>query len=84
MNPTTNVTIGGETYETITFSVSEQATPLAAGDSSGSVGTVNMSITAPDPDLQPTHILNTIGPEYLSKKSFSLNHADYVKGFVFA
>lgn len=80
MNPTTNVTIGGETYETITFSVSEQATPLAAGDSSGSVGTVNMSITAPDPDLQPTHILNTIGPEYLSKKSFSLNHADY--GFV--
>ena len=62
MNTATNITIGGETYETLTFSISEQATPLAAGDSSGSVGTVNTSTPAPHPDLQHNHVLNTIVP----------------------
>jgi hypothetical protein len=47
------------------YSVNEDATPLAAGDSTGSVGTFTLSIPRPDPYLlgedRPTDILGTLG-----------------------
>lgn len=71
--------IDGREYTQSEFSVSESATPLAAGDSSGSVGT--FSITIPDPDeyLQPSHPIVLYGPNYLVGKPVRLE--DSRKGF---
>lgn len=45
------VEIEGQKLEVLDFSVDEAATPLAAGDSSGSVGTFRFSVPIPDPDV---------------------------------
>lgn len=71
--------IDGRDYEARDFSVSEAATPLAAGDSSGAVGTISFSIPQPDPDLVPDHPINKYGPNYLVDKHVQLD--DSRKGF---
>ena len=48
-------TIGELDYEITQYSVSEDSTPTAVTDSTGSVGTVAFTIKRPDPDLQPNH-----------------------------
>lgn len=73
------VEVGGRTYEALNFSVQEASTPLAAGDSSGAVGTINLDIPLPDPDLLPNHPINKFGSHILVGKPVRL--ADSRKGF---
>lgn len=73
------VEVGGRTYEALNFSVQEASTPLAAGDSSGSVGTINLDIPFPDPDILPNHPVNKFGSHILVGKPVRL--ADTRKGF---
>jgi hypothetical protein len=83
--------LNGETpkpYEALNFSVEEAATPLAAGDSTGQVGTFTVSISTPNlagSSRSVNQILQTIGPSYLighdirifdSKKGFTLGAID--------
>lgn len=44
--------IGDLIYEAADYAVQENATPLAASDSSGDVGTIDFSIPRPDPDMK--------------------------------
>lgn len=71
--------IDGQEYQTVSFSVQESATPLSAGDSSGSVGTITFEIPAPDPEITPNHPIVIFGPAYLTSKSVRLS--DSLKGF---
>jgi hypothetical protein len=73
------IEVGGRTYEALNFSVQEASTPLAAGDSSGSVGTIRVDIPFPDPDLLPNHPINKYGSHILVGKPIRL--ADTRKGF---
>lgn len=73
------LTVDGRNYEATNFNVRESSTPLAAGDSSGSVGTIQFDIPRPDPELVPDHPLNLFGVNYLSGKSVRLS--DTRKGF---
>ena len=73
------LTLNGNTYEPTDFSVQEDSTPLAAGDSSGQVGTITFSIPQPDPDVQPNHPINVYGPNILVDQAVRL--ADTRKGF---
>lgn len=83
--------LNGETpkpYEALDFSVDEAATPLAAGDSSGQVGTFSVTIATPSllgSTRSVNSILQSIGPSYLighsvrifdSKKGFTLGEID--------
>ena len=71
--------IDGRDYEAQDFNVQEAATPLAAGDSSGSVGTLSFSIPQPDPDVAPNHPINLYGANYLLDRHVRLD--DTRKGF---
>lgn len=71
--------IGGQTYEALSFSVQEAATPLAAGDSSGQVGTVDVTIPYPDAETTPTHPLLVQGIGALIQQDVRLS--DTRKGF---
>lgn len=53
----TSVKIGGYPFLTRTWQVTEDSTPLAASDSSGSTGVLTFTINAPDRDLE--HVQNT-------------------------
>lgn len=79
--------LNGETpkpYEALSFGVEEAATPLAAGDSTGQVGTFTVTIATPTlagSSRSVNQLLRTIGPSYLighdvrifdSKKGFTL------------
>lgn len=44
------VTIGGYDFEAEDYTVTEEATPLAAGDSQGSTGTISITLQPNDPD----------------------------------
>lgn len=71
--------IDGQDYEASQFNVQEAATPLAAGDSSGAVGTVSFNTPRPDPDVRPNHPINKWGVNYLIDKHVQLD--DTRKGF---
>lgn len=73
------IEVGGRTYEALNFSVQEASTPLAAGDSSGSVGTISVDLPFPDQDLLPNHPINEYGSHILVGKPIRL--ADARKGF---
>jgi len=73
------LTVGGRTYEAINFSVVEAATPLAAGDSSGQVGTITFDIAQPDPFILPDHPINKYGVNILVREPVRLD--DTRKGF---
>lgn len=47
------LTISGTPYEMVSFSVQEASTPLAAGDTSGQVGTFNLEVVRPDLNAVP-------------------------------
>lgn len=47
--------VGGEEFRLDGFSVVEASTPLAATDSSGQVGTVNLTVVKPDPFVEGAH-----------------------------
>lgn len=74
------VDIGGFIHELESFSVQEAATPLAAGDSSGQVGTITLTVKAPDPDLaaKDANLLRW-GPQMLTNRTVRLT--DTRKGF---
>ncbi len=75
-------------YEALDFSVEEAATPLAAGDSSGQVGTFSVTIATPTlagSARGVNALLQSIGPSYFightvrvfdSKKGFTLGTID--------
>lgn len=73
------ITIGGRDYESLDWSVTEAATPLAAGDTSGQTGTIDITIAQLDPDLQPDHPINVFGPEWFIDQTVRLS--DTEKGF---
>lgn len=71
--------LDGKDYDASDFTVQEAATPLAAGDSSGQVGTISFSVPQPDPDVLPNHPINLYGPSYLIGQHVRLD--DTRKGF---
>lgn len=73
------VEIRGQNYEVTGFSVEEAATPLAAGDSSGQIGT--LSFTIPMPDLYDRELsdIGIFGPQILHGADVELS--DTRKGF---
>jgi hypothetical protein len=73
------VEIGGRRYESKDWSVVEAATPLAAGDSSGQTGTIDITFPKIDADRFPDHPVTIFGPEWFIDKSVRL--ADSRKGF---
>ncbi len=70
------VDIGGKVYETSDWTVQEDATPLAAGDSSGSTGSIEITFPFLDADNHPASIF---GPGWFIDKDVRL--ADSRKGF---
>ncbi len=46
----TRISIGTEDYEVTEFAVTEDSSPLAAGDTSGSVGGISFSFPTPSPE----------------------------------
>ena len=71
--------IGNRTYEAVEYTVQEAATPLAAGDSTGQVGTISITLPTPDPDIYPGHPVNEFGPQVLVGESVRIS--DTRKGF---
>lgn len=72
------------TLQLIDYSVEEAATPLAAGDSSGQVGTFSVTVPAPDPNITyrpdtPWGLLATVGPTAFIESDIRLS--DSRKGF---
>lgn len=61
------ITINGYQFNGATYSVQEDATPLAAGDSTGGVGTFDITVPRPDPDAhlsQGKRLLADYGPDF--------------------
>lgn len=73
--------VGSHEFESADFSVQESATPLAAGDSSGAVGTFTVSIPQPDPyaETAKSSLLTALGPTGLQDLPVRLS--DTRKGF---
>lgn len=71
--------VGGRDFGFTDYSVQESATPLAAGDSSGQVGTISFEIPALDPELNPTHPMVMYGDNWIIDKQVRLE--DSRKGF---
>lgn len=74
----TKVTIGSWVLTAQDISVTEEATPLAAGDGSGSVGSFSLTIPEPDPHLEYTtdsamKALNTYGYNVLLNKPIQVD-----------
>lgn len=77
---------GGVTgsIQALDYSVEEAATPLAAGDSTGSVGTFSIVLPVPDPwvplpNKSPWTVLRTFGPAMFSGSEVTIQ--DSRKGF---
>lgn len=80
----TRITVGNWPFEALSFSVQEDATPIAGDDTSGSVGTITFDIPQPDPDLNYVNntgskAINTYGPDILLDQPISLR--DTRRGF---
>lgn len=73
------VDIGGKVYEAQDWTVQEAATPLAAGDSSGSTGSIDLTFPFIDPQILSDHPVNIFGPEWFIDQEVRL--ADSRKGF---
>lgn len=73
------VNIGGRVFDAIDWSVVEAATPLAAGDSSGQTGSIEITIPQVDANTLSNHPLNLLGPEWFIDQAVRLN--DSRKGF---
>lgn len=73
------VEIGGRVYEVLDYSVSEDGTPLSAGDSSGSVGSVTITLVLPDPGEVSDDPFWLYGAEWFIGEPFRLS--DSYKGF---
>jgi hypothetical protein len=73
------VDIGGDVYEVTQFGVEEASTPLAAGDSSGQVGSISFNIFKPDEFVQPSNPINLYGLMHLIGKEVKLT--DTFKGY---
>ena len=73
------VDIGGSVYEVSQFSVEEASTPLAAGDSSGQVGSISLTIPKPDEFVQASNPINVYGLMHLIGKKVKLT--DTYKGY---
>lgn len=73
------VEFDGLDYQVINYQVDEASTPLGAGDTSGSVGSLSFEIPAIDPDIHPGHDLVRFGPQILLNKPVYLS--DSTRGF---
>lgn len=74
-----NLTLGGHSFQMLDFSVQEATTPLSAGDSSGQVGTLNITIPYPDEEVVPDHPIVLYGVNWLANRDIRLS--DTRKGF---
>lgn len=71
--------------EAISYTVNEQASPLAGGDTSGSVGSLSFTLPAPQPansatDTPGRYLLNSIGPALFVGATVNIYDSD--KGFI--
>lgn len=74
------VTIGAYEFQVSNYSLTEDTTPLAAGDSEGSVGSFTFSVPAPDPNapLRPGYDkLNAFGGDYFGGQSVVISDTRY-------
>lgn len=71
--------IGGYDFGFTEYSDQEAATPLAAGDSSGQVGTISLTVPEVDRELRPDHPLVKYGDNWVIDRSVRLE--DSRKGF---
>lgn len=62
------ITVGGHPFQAIDYTVTEASSPLAAGDSSGQVGTIEFTLQPVDPDLGAMHpgwkLIQTFGAQH--------------------
>lgn len=74
------IEVGGFEFNLLTYSVQEDSTPLAGGDTSGQVGTINLTVQVPNPDLpSKNQLFKSYGPKILQGKDVVLS--DTRKGF---
>lgn len=80
--------IGGYDFGFTEYSDQEAATPLAAGDSSGQVGTISFTLPRLDPELNPDHPTVKYGENWVigrpirledSRKGFTLGKATSIQ-----
>lgn len=71
----TRVAIGSETYEAAEFTVTEDSSPLAGGDTSGGVGDINLSF--PFPQHNPDHDLAKFGAAWLIDQEIVIKDTRY-------
>jgi len=64
------VTVAGRIYEPESFETTEEATPLSAGDSTGGIGTI--SVTIPYPDESENDPVSVFGPTFFQGKAVTL------------
>lgn len=62
------ITVGGHAFQALDYTVTEASSPLAAGDSTGQVGTIEFTLQPVDPDLTDLHpgwkLIQTFGPQH--------------------
>lgn len=71
------VTIGELDYETKPYTITEESTPTAITDSTGSVGSTTFDIVRPDPNLQPDHPILKYTEGWLEGQSVRLEDSRY-------
>lgn len=80
----TRITVGNWPFDATAYEVTEDATPLAGNDTSGSVGRITFTIPAPDPDIRYVRntgakAVQTFGPDILLDEPVTLT--DSRRGF---
>ena len=79
------VDIDGYVFEALSYSVREDATPIAAGDASGGVSSFQIEVPLPDPHLPldggrtGAALVRKYGPEFLRHRAVTIT--DTSKGF---
>lgn len=71
--------VGGYNFGFVDYNDQEAATPLAAGDSSGQVGTISFTVPRVERELNPTHPMVLYGDNWLIGRPLRLE--DSRKGF---
>lgn len=71
------ITIGDYDYDATDYTVSEEASPVALGDSMGSVGTITFTTPMPDPVMQPNHPINLYTEGWLKNQAIRLADSRY-------
>lgn len=78
------ITVGGYPYQAVDYSTTEEATPLSAGDTMGSVGSITFTIPVPDVVADPNNPYVKFGPDWFLDRPVTLSdsHRGYTLGKV--